>query len=133
MWFVILGVLLLGMKIAEYGPVAAWPWWGVLAPFGLAAVWWIYADSSGLSKKREIDKMQEKKEARRRKSMEALGISREQAERNAAAERARAAAIDRVEGKREQKREQNRQTIRDSVLDSKDASEFGSKPGTPGA
>jgi small Trp-rich protein len=135
MWFVIAGVLLLVMKVGEFGPVALWPWWWVLAPFGLAAVWWIWADSSGLTKKREIDKMQDRKEARRRKAMEGLGISREQSERTAAAERARAAAINRVEGKRDEKREQNRRTIRDSVLDSKEASEFGDKPGAgqPGA
>lgn len=127
MWFVVIGVLLGAMKLAEFGPAAAWPWWAVLSPFGLAFVWWIWADSTGLTKKREIDKMQEKKEARRRKNMEALGITREQSERNVAGERARAKAITRVEGKREEKREQNRRVIRDSVLDSKDASEFGEK------
>jgi small Trp-rich protein len=128
MWFVILGVLLLAMKVGEYGPVAAWPWWWVLAPFGAAALWWMYADSSGLNKKREIDKMEAKKQDRRRKAMEALGVSREQSEKTAAAQRARDAAINRVEGRREEVREKNKQTIRDSVIDSKDASEFGDRP-----
>jgi small Trp-rich protein len=128
MWFVILGVLLLAMKVAEFGPVAAWPWWWVLAPFGAAALWWMYADSSGLNKKREIDKMEAKKQDRRRKAMEALGVSREQSEKTAAAQRARDAAINRVEGRREEVREKNKQTIRDSVIDSKDASEFGDRP-----
>ena len=128
MWFVILGVLLLAMKVAEFGPVAAWPWWWVLAPFGAAALWWMYADSSGLNKKREIDKMEAKKQERRRKAMEALGVSREQSEKNAAAQRARDAAVNRVEGRREEVRERNKQTIRDSVIDSKDASEFGDRP-----
>ena len=39
MAFLILGVLLLVLKLAEFGPVAAWAWWVVLAPFGLAAAW----------------------------------------------------------------------------------------------
>ena len=32
MYFIVLGVLLLAMKVAEFGPVANWSWWIVLAP-----------------------------------------------------------------------------------------------------
>lgn len=74
MYLVVLGVCLLAMKVAEWGPVAGWPWWGVLAPFGAAALWWWYADSSGLTKRREVEKMDARKEARRRKHLEALGL-----------------------------------------------------------
>lgn len=128
MWFVIVGVLLLAMKVAEFGPVAEWPWWGVLAPFGVAVAWWAWADSTGLTKKREIDKMEAKKEERRRKNMEALGITREMAKRDEEARRAREAAINRVESKRAKVREKNEETIRNSVLDSKLSSQFGDKP-----
>jgi small Trp-rich protein len=38
MAFLILGILLLTLKLAEFGPVAAWSWWLVLAPFGLAVL-----------------------------------------------------------------------------------------------
>ena len=37
MLFLIIGVLLLLLKYLEIPPVAAWEWWVVLAPFGLAA------------------------------------------------------------------------------------------------
>ena len=74
MAFVVLGCLLLVMKYFEFGPVAAWPWWLVLAPFGLAMLWWWYADASGWTKRREMDRMEERKSARRRTAMERLGL-----------------------------------------------------------
>ncbi|MCU0813443.1 MAG: TIGR04438 family Trp-rich protein [Burkholderiaceae bacterium] len=74
MAFVIVGVLLIVMKMAEFGPVAGWSWWFVLAPFALAAAWWWFADSSGLTKKREIDKMEERKAERRRKNIVNMGM-----------------------------------------------------------
>lgn len=74
MWFVVIGVALLAMKSAEFGPVAEWSWWWVLSPFALAAVWWAWADAIGLTRKREIDKMEAKKAERRRKNLENLGM-----------------------------------------------------------
>jgi small Trp-rich protein len=74
MLFVVLGCLLLGMKYLEFGPVAAWSWWLVLAPFGLAVLWWWYADASGFTKRREMDRMEDRKAERRRNSMERLGL-----------------------------------------------------------
>ena len=73
MWFVVLGVLLIALKLADVGFVAAWPWWWVLSPFAAAAVWWAYADASGLTKKREMNKLEDRKLERRRKNMEAMG------------------------------------------------------------
>jgi small Trp-rich protein len=74
MYLVVLGVLLLVMKLAELGPVAQWSYWIVLAPFAGAVVWWAYADSSGWTKRREIDKMEERKRERRRNNLDALGL-----------------------------------------------------------
>jgi len=74
MAFVIIGVLLVVMKVAGFGPVAEWSWWLVLAPFPLAVAWWWYADSSGLTKKREIDKMEQRKDERRRRHIVHLGM-----------------------------------------------------------
>lgn len=74
MAFIVIGVLLIGLKLAEIGPVAAWSWWWVLAPFALAAVWWQFADSTGLTKKREIDKMEARKAERRKKNFNNLGM-----------------------------------------------------------
>jgi len=44
MYLVVLGVLLLTLKLVDYGPVGAWSWWLVLLPFAAAAVWWTWAD-----------------------------------------------------------------------------------------
>ena len=74
MYLVVLGVLLIVMKWAEFGPVANWSWWLVLTPFALAAVWWVWADSSGFTKRREIDKIEKKKQDRRVQALDALGM-----------------------------------------------------------
>ena len=71
---VVLGVLLLILKLAEFGPFGEWSYWAVLWPFGLAVVWWAYADASGWTKQREIDKMEDRKKKRREDSMQALGM-----------------------------------------------------------
>jgi small Trp-rich protein len=118
MWFVGIGVLLVVLKLADVGPPAAWSWWAVVAPFFAAVAWWAYADATGLTKKREMDKLEDRKLERRRKSMEALGIDRDQQKLADAAQRARRAAAERVEGGRSAKREANEKVIRDSVFDS---------------
>jgi small Trp-rich protein len=74
MAFLILGILLLAMKLAEFGPVATWSWWVVLLPFGLATAWWAFADSIGLTQRRAMDKMEEVKAERRNRNLEALGL-----------------------------------------------------------
>ena len=74
MAFLFVGIVLLGLKVAEYGPVAMWPWWGVLLPFGLAIAWWAFADSTGLTRRRAMDKMDAKKVDRRERNLEALGL-----------------------------------------------------------
>lgn len=74
MVFVILGVALLLMKLLEFGPVANWAWWVVLAPFGLAVAWWMFSDSIGLTQRRAIRKMEETKAERRSRNLEALGL-----------------------------------------------------------
>ncbi len=63
MWFVIAGCLLLVMKMTEFGFAADWPWWVILLPFGLAVLWWSFADSIGLTQRREMDKLDERKKS----------------------------------------------------------------------
>lgn len=75
MYFVLLGLLLLVLKMAELGPVAAWSWWIVLAPFGLAVLWWGWADATGYYKRREMRKLDEKRLLRRERDMDALGTN----------------------------------------------------------
>lgn len=118
MWLVLIAVILIVLKLADVAPAAAWSWWAVLSPLAGAVLWWAYADASGFTKRREMDKLEAKKIERRRKSLEALGIQRDQQRAEDAAARARRMAAARVEGERDRKREKNEQVIRDSVFDS---------------
>ena len=74
MLFLGLGIILLALKYLEIGPVAVWDWWIVLAPFGLAVAWWAWADYSGYTKKKAVEKDSAKRQARIDKSKQALGI-----------------------------------------------------------
>jgi small Trp-rich protein len=74
MWFVVLGVLLLLMKMTDFGSVGAWSWWWILAPFGAAVVWWAWADATGFTKRRQMEKMDAKRAERRKSQMAALGM-----------------------------------------------------------
>lgn len=69
-----LGLLLVLLKYLEIGPVATWSWWWVLAPFALAALWWAWADSTGYTKRKAIEKMEQRKRARIDKQREAMGV-----------------------------------------------------------
>ena len=71
----VIGVLLVVAKLAEFGPFARLSWWWILVPFALAAVWWEFADASGLTKRRAMDKMEAKKISRRDQALEALGLN----------------------------------------------------------
>jgi small Trp-rich protein len=75
MAFLIVGIVLLATKLAEFGPAAAWDWWLVLLPFGLAVAWWGFADSTGLTQRRAMDKMEKTKVDRRNRNLEALGLA----------------------------------------------------------
>ena len=80
MLFVLLGLVLIGLNLAEIGPFGQWNWeffgdlWKFCVPFLLAIVWWIYSDVSGLNKRREMQRMEDKKKARREQNLVALGI-----------------------------------------------------------
>jgi small Trp-rich protein len=78
MWFVVIGTLLVVLKLVGVEPVAGWSWLWVLAPFGLAVLWWAWADKSGLTQRKAMDRLDERKEERRRKAMEALGQGEQQ-------------------------------------------------------
>ena len=74
MYLLGIGIILLAMKYLEFGPVAQWPWWIVLSPFALAVAWWAWADASGYTKKKAVEKENARKQARIDKSRESLGI-----------------------------------------------------------
>lgn len=79
MAFVLLGVLLIALRLGgwvQFHQDEFWAWAIVLSPFGLAAVWWWFADSSGLTQKKAMDALDAKKAARREQLMEGLGQAR---------------------------------------------------------
>jgi small Trp-rich protein len=78
MWFIAIGVAMLVMNFAGIGPVGQWTWsdrwWAMLLPFGLAAAWWAFADSTGMTQRKAMDKIDAKREARRQKNMDSMGM-----------------------------------------------------------
>jgi small Trp-rich protein len=73
MYFLGVGIILLVLKYLEIGPVALWSWWLVLAPFGLAVLWWSWADWSGYTKRKAVEREEARKQARINKSRVAMG------------------------------------------------------------
>ncbi len=74
MWLVVVGVVLAGLKLLGLGMVAGWPWWTVLAPFALAALWWKVADATGITQRRAMDREDARAAKRREAQFEALGM-----------------------------------------------------------
>ena len=74
MYALLLGILLIFLKYLEIGPVANWSWWWVLSPFAVAAAWWAWADATGYTKRKAMEKMDQRKKDRINKHKEALGI-----------------------------------------------------------
>ncbi len=74
MLFVGLGLVFLVMKFMEFGPVAMWDWWIVLSPWAMAVAWWAWADSTGYTKRKEMEAEDARRDARIERSREAMGM-----------------------------------------------------------
>ncbi|HEX5285868.1 MAG TPA: TIGR04438 family Trp-rich protein [Polaromonas sp.] len=74
MYFLLIGLVALVLKYLEIGPVAVLSWWIVLLPFALAVAWWAWADASGYTKQKEINKMDKRKQDRIDKQRAAMGM-----------------------------------------------------------
>lgn len=74
MYLLGLGLVLMVMKYQAMGPVAAWEWWVVLSPFGLAMAWWSWADWSGYTKRKVMERENIRKQARVDSNREAMGL-----------------------------------------------------------
>lgn len=74
MYFLLLGIAGLLLKYLEISPVAELAWWMVLTPFGLAVAWWSWADASGYTKRKEMEKMEDRTKKRLEKQRDALGM-----------------------------------------------------------
>lgn len=100
--FVAVGTILLLLKVLEIDPVTGWSWIWILAPFGLALAWWAWSDSTGLTQRRAIKRMEDRKVARRERDMNALGLNvhsdRRKRAMKRAADSAKSAAEERGKG-----------------------------------
>lgn len=74
MWFLVVGVLGVVLKYLEVGFVGRLNWWIVLIPFALAVAWWAYADMSGYTKRKVIEKENARKQERIDRQRSALGL-----------------------------------------------------------
>lgn len=80
MLFVVIGVILILLNLLNVGVIGTWNWelfgdlWKMVWPFGLAAIWWVWSDKSGLNKQREMDRMEKKKNDRRKENLANLGM-----------------------------------------------------------
>ena len=147
MVFIVLGVLLVALKLAELNPVAEWSWFLVLSPFALALAWWVWSDATGRTRRRAMRKDQQRKDARRRNLADGMGlrglfdrsVSAKLRRAEAKAQASRQRQIDKVEGERERRRQANRDSILTTRMDSKFDSRFdapaqpGSAPGDAGS
>ena len=73
MYLLGIGLVLLALKSFEIGPVANWNWWLVMSPFGLAVLWWAWADWSGHTKRVAMNRENLRRLERIEKNREALG------------------------------------------------------------
>jgi small Trp-rich protein len=54
----VIAVIILLMKLLDFGPVGKWAWWWVLLPFGILFVWWeIVSPMVGWDKKQAEKKI----------------------------------------------------------------------------
>lgn len=74
MYLLLIGIAGLLLKYLEIGPVATLNWFIVLSPFALAVVWWAWADASGYTKRKEVEKMEKRRQDRIDKQRDAMGM-----------------------------------------------------------
>lgn len=74
MAFLLLGLVLLGAKVAGLEPVDRLHWAWVLSPFGLAAAWWAFSDATGLTRRRIMAKLDRRADQRRRRRVKQMGL-----------------------------------------------------------
>ena len=80
MLFIVIGLIVIALNIANIGPMGQWNWeffgdlWKFCVPFVMALLWWMYSDMSGLNKRREMARMEKKKDDRRKENLAALGM-----------------------------------------------------------
>lgn len=76
MYFLLIGMLAVGLKFLDIEPVGSLNWWQVLLPFALAVAWWAWADASGYTKRKEVEKMDDRKQKRIDRQRASMGLPR---------------------------------------------------------
>lgn len=74
MLFLIVGVLGVLLKYLEIGFVANLSWWVVLTPFALTLAWWAWADASGYSSRKAMERDERRKQERIENQRSQLGM-----------------------------------------------------------
>ena len=71
---VVLAVLkaLVHLEVVDVAGIAAMSWWWVLGGFAVTMAWFTYADQSGLTKRKAMEKMDKRKQERLNKQRELL-------------------------------------------------------------
>jgi small Trp-rich protein len=72
---IVIGMLLIALRLMGWAPLVEVGWWWFLVPFGLAAVWWAVADATGITQRRAMQKMEDRKVQRRQRAMAQLGLN----------------------------------------------------------
>ena len=76
MYLLGLGIILLLMKYLDIDPVVGWSWWIVLAPFGLAVAWWSWADASGYTRRKAMEREDKRRLDRINQQRENMGLKK---------------------------------------------------------
>lgn len=81
MYLLGIGIVFLLLKYLEIGFVATWSWWVILSPFALAVVWWARADASGYTKRKAMEREEERRQTRIDKNRAAIGLGKKRPNR----------------------------------------------------
>lgn len=73
MYLLGLGLVLLVMKYLALGPIADLSWWWVLTPFALAVAWWAWADASGYTRRKAMEREDARRQGRIDRQRNAMG------------------------------------------------------------
>lgn len=76
MLFIGIGLVLLVSKYMQIAPVVGWSWTTILSPFAMAVLWWWWADISGYTKRKVMQKEDRRKQARIDRQKDAMGTKR---------------------------------------------------------
>lgn len=74
MLFLIVGVAGILLKYFEIGFVADLSWWIVLMPFAFTLAWWAWADSSGYTSRRAMERDERRRQDRIDRQRSQLGM-----------------------------------------------------------